>query len=262
MVWQVGYLIRLQPKKIHRCPPRYAGCISFTSYPSLVLQGLFSQPRWEWVKGCYCESRLGVICIGKVNTQQGGVPSKHRHHAPILAHRTSLSNHPVITNTECPLHCQYSNSIVSQKNHMASEHCLKEEVPPYAFFFFFTTRTSSVNQRLHPQLHYDCTYCTLHREGKLLMTGLLSEEERFGRAHTMLSCCQSATPFSPGSQSRMGSRIHQKASAWPNVNRVFGRKTYSYTQEASGLWIELSVQSIRHSGQVFGHSIHSWDRFD
>lgn len=79
-----------------------------------------------------------------------------------------------------------------------------EEVTPYVSFFFFPfcpLERQALIKDLHPQRHCDSTYSTLHKRGKLLMTGLLSGEERFGRDCTMLSCCQSVAkpPLNPPS---------------------------------------------------------------
>lgn len=66
-----------------------------------------------WVNNFYCRYELSVTASGtrECEAPAGVVPSKHSHHGPFLDHQTSQL-HPIITNTECLLHIDYSNSIV------------------------------------------------------------------------------------------------------------------------------------------------------
>lgn len=84
-----------------------------------------------WVNSFYCRYELSVTASGtrECEAPAGVVPSKHSHRGPFLDHQTSQL-HPIITNTECLLHIDYSNSIVG---YCACGENLRVEVQP-AFF--------------------------------------------------------------------------------------------------------------------------------
>lgn len=78
------------------------------------------------------------------------------------------------------------------------------------------------------------------------MTSLLSEEERFGRAHTMLSCCQSVAPFPQGRKAGWETLTTPKSQCMTQYKPSVGKEnihTAGCTQE------EKSVQSKTQSQQ-------------